>query len=339
MTFLDTILPDPCVVVLIGPAGSGKSALASTWEPTQVLCLDQYRALVSDSVGDQSATGDAVFALHRVLEARLRRGLTSVIDATSTNPNDRAVILETARRYGIPTVALIVPTPLSVCLERNAARSGDRRVPEDTVRAQHQALVATASSAHLRREGFDFVEFAPSIQRLGRLGALLQRVSDTRLRELGQDGGDGLGDELLLRRFFGPELARLATWKDGSDLAGGDRVVVLAVAGDYLTLAFRTDVDGEGDFAFDVLVSCPTDTDDEFDDTKRCPGPAWVPVYSATDLLKAYQGDLDNDEGLVCAGCGYEGELDHEVADWEAGADGADGHGDLTEQHPEAIAS
>ncbi|MFE9444900.1 AAA family ATPase [Streptomyces sp. NPDC006602] len=257
MTFLDTTLPDPCVVVLIGPAGSGKSALASTWEPTQVLCLDQYRALVSDSVGDQSATGDAAFALHRVLEARLRRGLTSVIDATSTDPKDRAAILATASRYGIPTVALIFPTPLPVCLERNAARTGDRRVPEDTVRAQHQAMVATASPAHLRHEGFDYVEFAPSIQRLGRLGALLQRVSDTRLRELGQDGSDGLGNELLPRQCFGPELARLATWKDGSDLAGGDRVVVLAVAGDYLTLAFRKDVDGEGDFGFDVLVPSP----------------------------------------------------------------------------------
>ena len=83
VTFLDTDLPDPAVIVLIGPAGSGKSTLASTWEPTQVLSLDQYRAMVSDSAGDQSATGDAVFALLRVLEARLRRGLTSVIDSTS----------------------------------------------------------------------------------------------------------------------------------------------------------------------------------------------------------------------------------------------------------------
>ncbi|MEU9397875.1 ATP-binding protein [Streptomyces sp. NPDC048324] len=144
-SFLDTDFPDPAVIVLIGPAGSGKSTLASTWEPTQVLSLDHYRALVSDSAGDQSATGDAVFALLRVLEARLRRGLTSVVDATSTNPEDRATLLATACRYGVPTVALIVPTPLSVCLERNASRTGDLHVPEDAVRAQHQAMVATAS--------------------------------------------------------------------------------------------------------------------------------------------------------------------------------------------------
>ncbi|MBP2363609.1 MULTISPECIES: AAA family ATPase [Streptomyces] len=73
----DTNLPDRAVIVLIGAAGSGKSTLASTWHPTQVLSLDHYRALVSDSAGDQEATGDAVAALHHVLEARLRRGLTS----------------------------------------------------------------------------------------------------------------------------------------------------------------------------------------------------------------------------------------------------------------------
>ncbi|WP_432158824.1 AAA family ATPase [Streptomyces sp. bgisy153] len=341
-SFLDTDFPDPAVIVLIGPAGSGKSTLASTWEPTQVLSLDHYRALVSDSPGDQSATGDAVFALLRVLEARLRRGLTSVIDATSTNPEDRATLLATARRYGVPTVALIVPTPLNVCLARNATRTGDRHVPEDILRAQHQAMVATASPARLRQEGFDYAEFAPGIQRLGRLGVLLQRVSDTRRRELGLDGGDGLGnDELLLRRFFGPEIARLATWKDGSDLVTGeDRVVVLDVAGDHLTLAFRRDADGEGNYGFDVLVPCPADADRD-DDDEPC-GPAWLPAYSATDLLRAYQGRHEIGDGLVCEGCGYEGEIDHEAADWEAGADTGDdpeGHDDLQAQYAEAVRS
>ncbi|MBC9730987.1 ATP-binding protein [Streptomyces sp. TRM68367] len=329
----------PCVVVLIGPAGSGKSTLASTWEPTQVLGLDHYRALVSDSAGDQSATGDAVFALLRVLEARLRRGLTSVIDATSTNPDDRATLLATARRYGVPTAAVIVPTPLDVCLERNAARTGDRHVPEDTVRAQHQAMVATASPARLRHEGFDYAEFAPSLQRLNRLGVLLRRVSDARRRELGLDGGDGVdNDERLLRRFFGPEIARLATWKDGSGLVTGeDRVVVLEVAGDYRTLAFRRDADGEGNYGFDILVPCPTDAVDE---DERCGGPAWLPAYSATDLLRAYEGQHEIGDGLVCEGCGYESEIDHETADWEAGADQGDdpeGRADLQAQYAEAV--
>lgn len=53
---LATTIPDPALIVLIGAAGSGKSTWASTWPATQVLELDQFRAMVSDCAGDQSAT-------------------------------------------------------------------------------------------------------------------------------------------------------------------------------------------------------------------------------------------------------------------------------------------
>ncbi|KOT79209.1 hypothetical protein ADK70_31530 [Streptomyces rimosus subsp. pseudoverticillatus] len=45
---LDMTIPDPALIVLIGAAGSGKSTWASTWPSTQVLELDQLRAMVSD---------------------------------------------------------------------------------------------------------------------------------------------------------------------------------------------------------------------------------------------------------------------------------------------------
>ncbi|MET9656801.1 ATP-binding protein [Streptomyces sp. NPDC006510] len=80
---LDTTIPDPALIVLIGAAGSGKSTWASTWPSTQVLELDQFRAMVSDEAGDQSATLSAVNVMHTVLEARLARKRTTVIDATS----------------------------------------------------------------------------------------------------------------------------------------------------------------------------------------------------------------------------------------------------------------
>ncbi len=44
-----TAIPDPALIVLIGAAGSGKSTLASSWPATQVLELDAFRAMVSDS--------------------------------------------------------------------------------------------------------------------------------------------------------------------------------------------------------------------------------------------------------------------------------------------------
>lgn len=297
MTPLDTTIPDPAAIVLIGAAGSGKSVLASTWPATQVLELDRYRALMADRAGDQTATDDAVFALHCVLEARLSRGLTSVIDATNTTAAARSALLDAAKRYSVPTVALLVPTPLDVCLERNGVRFDDRRVPEGVVREQHAAMVA--ATPNLPAEGFDHVVFAPNIDRLR---PLLNRVSETRRRELGLDGVDGLGDELLLRRFFGPEVPRVAEWKDDSNLADGDRVVVLQAGPDSLTLAFRTDVDGAGDIGFDVLLPCPVAANNE--DGEGCPGPAWAPVHNATDLFKASIGHMDDDEDLVCTRCG-----------------------------------
>lgn len=285
----------PYLVVLMGAAGAGKSALASTWPATQVLELDYFRALVSDDSGDQEATADAVTALHAVLEARLARSLTTVIDGTHTDQPVRARLVDAARRQGVTPIALLVATPLSVCLERNRQRPENRRVPEDVVRAQHAAIVA--AHPYLHDEGFEYVVFSEHVHRLG---MLLARVSDTRRAELGLDGSTGLGDELLLRGFFGPELARLAEWRPGSMRAGGDRVCELRLGADRLTLAFRQDVDGEGDIGFDVLTAC---TDE------GCPGPAWMPVYSASDLYDAYRGSL-NDEDLLCTRCGHRTETD-----------------------------
>lgn len=286
MTPMDTEFPHPALVLLMGQAGSGKSTLASTWPASEVLELDHYRGLVADDPGDQEATGDAVFVLESVLDARLERRLNCVVDATNADRATRAGLLKIAARHGMPTVALLMSTPLPEAMDRNSRRPDSRRVPDDIVRAQHAAMVAARPG--LLNEGFDHVVFADTI---GRLRPLLRRVSDARHRDLGLDGGTGLGDELLLRRFFGPEIARLATWRDGSPLADGDRVVVLRAGGEYLNLAFRNNADGDGDIGFDVQLPCPNED---------CPGPAWTPVYNATDLLKAHQGLMDGDDDLIC---------------------------------------
>ncbi|MGP3990873.1 AAA family ATPase [Streptomyces sp. 3N207] len=284
---LDTTIPDPSLIVLIGAAGSGKSTWASTWPHTQVLELDHFRALVSDEAGDQDATADAVAALHTVLEARLARNKTTVIDATNTEARVRTSLVQAAWRHDVPAVAFLVPTPADVCVARQADRTPDRAVPENVVRAQHAEAVA--SFPNLRSEGFAHVVFADNIHRLE---PLLRRASDTRRAELGWDGGDGLGDLLLVRRFFGSEVLPLWRWKDGSNVVGGDRVAEIRLGQQYLTLALRTDVDGEGDTGFDVMVPCPHDDE--------CTGYAWVPAYSVTCLFRALNGDLDNDEDIVC---------------------------------------
>jgi protein phosphatase len=54
------ILPDRCLVLLVGPAGCGKSTFARRhFRPTQVLSSDFFRGLVADDEADQAASRDA----------------------------------------------------------------------------------------------------------------------------------------------------------------------------------------------------------------------------------------------------------------------------------------
>ncbi|MFE5896887.1 AAA family ATPase [Streptomyces sp. NPDC056488] len=292
---LDTTIPDPALVILIGASGSGKSTFAATWNPSQVLELDAFRAMVSDEAGDQQATADAVAALRTVLEARLTRKKTTVIDATNCERAVRAGLVQAARRHGVPTVAVLMGTPVSLCVIRQTARTPDRTVPADTVRAQHTA--ATTAFPGLRGEGFDHVVFA---DQLHRLEPLLQRASDARRADLGWDGHPGLGSLLLVRRVFGDAVLPLWRWVEGSTLAGGDRVAEITLGADRLTLALRTDVDGEGDYGFDLLTACPVDDE--------CTAPAWAPAHSVTTLLDALTGHLADAPDIVCTVHGGDGQ-------------------------------
>ncbi|RCH65495.1 ATP/GTP-binding protein [Streptomyces sp. SDr-06] len=313
---VDTTIPEPSLVCLIGAAGSGKSTWASTWPDTQVLELDRFRALVSDDAGCQESTGDAVFALQAVLEARLARRKMTVVDSTNCELAVRADLIATARRHGVPTVALVVPTPVSVCVERQEGRPANRRLPEQVVRAQHAATVDAFPG--LPAEGFDHVVVAENVCRLQ---ALLQPLSDARCADLGWDDSEGLGDLLLVRRIFGPEILPMWRWRDGSQLADGDRVAEIRLGADCIVLAQRNDVDGEGDVGFEVLVGCAADDE--------CEGRAWVPAYNVSDLLRALTGELMNDPDVHCTIHGQGGDADQD--------DDPKGRADLEAQALEAI--
>ncbi|MFJ8848520.1 AAA family ATPase [Streptomyces cyaneofuscatus] len=280
-------MPQHSLVVLIGPSGAGKSTLAATWSASQVLSLDALREAVSDDPGDQGATGDAVAALGLLLEARMRRRLFTVIDATNVTAATRGPLVAAAKRYDMLPIAVVLSTPGTVCIERQGPRPANRTVPESTVLRQHEAMVA--SHRTLKLEGFAEIVFSES---LCRLLPFLERLSGARQADLGLDGGDGLGDLNLVARTFGKEIVPLWQWKPGSNIAGGDRVAQIRLGQQYLTLALRTDIDGEGDLGFDVAVPCPHDDE--------CTGRAWAPAYSITSLFRALNGDLDDGEDIVC---------------------------------------
>ncbi|MFJ2271842.1 AAA family ATPase [Streptomyces sp. NPDC087849] len=309
-------MPEHSLVVLIGPSGAGKSTIACTWPASQVLSLDALREVVSDDAGDQDATGDAVAALHLLLEARMRRRLFTVVDATNVTEAARKPLVAAAKRHDMLPIAVMLTTPGSVCLERQGPRTANRTVPEEVVAQQHQDMFAARRT--LKSEGFPEIVYSDSLYRLL---PYLERLSETRQADLGLDGGAGLGDLNLVRRVFGEEILPLWRWKPGSNVAGGDRVAEIRLGQQYLTLALRTDVDGEGDIGFDVMVPCPHDDE--------CTGYAWVPAYSVTCLFRALNGDLDDDEDIVCTVHGPNTDEDQE--------DDPEGRADLEAQYADAV--
>ena len=147
-------LPDPCLVVLVGAAGSGKSTFAGRhFAPSEVLSSDAYRQRVSGDAADQAATGRAFAALHAALSKRLRARQLTVVDATSVQAHARRQLLRRAAAAGIPSVAIVLDLPAALVLARNAARA-DRVVPEHVVRRQLSDLHRVLRTGQLDREGY-----------------------------------------------------------------------------------------------------------------------------------------------------------------------------------------
>jgi predicted kinase len=156
-------IPELVVVVLLGASGAGKSmlaqCLATRWGHHCVLSLDVCRAEIAGDPADQDATPEAVQLLHRLLRHRCQSGLSTVVDATNTDADHRAPLVELAIANHLPAVAVVLDTPLQVCLDRQRARLGPlpgrtwgRRVPDEVVTAQHAAV--TTSIPGLPAEGF-----------------------------------------------------------------------------------------------------------------------------------------------------------------------------------------
>ncbi|MFI5225468.1 MAG: AAA family ATPase [Candidatus Limnocylindrales bacterium] len=133
-------LPDPCLVVLIGPAGAGKSTFARRWfAADEVLSSDAFRGRLGRDEDDQRASGRAFRALHTALDERLRSGRLTVVDATSIRTEARRPLLRAAAGAGLPAVAIVLDMSLDECMAGDLARA-DRHVGRAVIERQWAAL-------------------------------------------------------------------------------------------------------------------------------------------------------------------------------------------------------
>lgn len=128
-------LPNPCLVVIIGLSGSGKSTFVEEhFAPVEILSSDRTRAVICNNAADQDSTSAAFAVLFATLWYRMANRLTTVFDATNLEAPHRERLLNMARRNGVPAVAVVLNVPVDRCLERIARRR--RTVPTDRVLAQ-----------------------------------------------------------------------------------------------------------------------------------------------------------------------------------------------------------
>jgi predicted kinase len=159
---------DPCLVVLVGPAGAGKSTLASRhFAPDEVLSSDGLRAVVSGDPADQSASGAAFAILHRELAKRLAAGRLTVVDATNLRAEHRRPLLARAAAATVPAAAIVLDLPPDVVRARNRGRS--RVVDDDVVERQLGWLRLTVDGGRLEVEGFGPIVVIRSVEALDRL--------------------------------------------------------------------------------------------------------------------------------------------------------------------------
>lgn len=138
-------------VLLIGPAGAGKTSVAKYWAdhrrvPTAHISLDDVREWVRSGFADpQSGWNDNSEAQYRLarrtcgFSARnfLANGISCILD-DAVFPDRPVVGLGGWKRHVGPGLLPVVLLPgLEIVLERNAKRSGNRRLTDEEVARIH----------------------------------------------------------------------------------------------------------------------------------------------------------------------------------------------------------
>lgn len=147
-------VPNPSLVVLCGPAGSGKTTFARRhFRDTAIVATDRCRAMIADNEADISVSPDAFELFHTIIEMRVRRHRLTVADSTALQPDARKTLRQIARRGEMPALAILFDVSETTCLARDRGRA--RRVGRSVIHQQWQRFQRALRT--IPEEGFDLV--------------------------------------------------------------------------------------------------------------------------------------------------------------------------------------
>lgn len=131
--------------LMCGIPGSGKSTFAKTYFPNATyVSRDEVRYSMVTEDKEYFSKEDQVFStfVNKINEG-LGESVDVIADATHLNPQSRAKLfskLKINKNY-TQVVAVVMRTPLNVCLERNENRRGTRAyVPPSVIRRMYNSF-------------------------------------------------------------------------------------------------------------------------------------------------------------------------------------------------------
>lgn len=135
-------IPRQTLIVLCGPAGSGKSTFAQRFverhyaqgcRATTIVSSDYCRALICDEETNQQVNRDTFDLFYYIIQKRMFQRMLTIADSTALVPQTRHKLVEMAQRQRFTSCVIVFNMSLQTCIARDREATRGRVVGERVI--------------------------------------------------------------------------------------------------------------------------------------------------------------------------------------------------------------